>query len=298
MPESSPLVSIAIITYNQKDYLRECIESCLAQDYQNIEIVVADDASTDGTQNMLQSYSERYPGKFTLCLSSQNRGITNNSNLAHFSCKGKYISWMGGDDLMLPGKISAQVRYMEANPSCSICYHDLDVFDSDTNRTLHLYSSLNKPRQGDIRVSIEHGAFNGACATMVRASHTPQNGFNVMIPVASDWLYWVETLNNGGTINYIDSVLGRYRRHINNITAKIPGFNAAYLDRLNSINHIIKLRPEFLRLAIHGNVNIMVSGRRFLPYFDVMFFAAKNRFKIKYIAALAIYVITFGKITI
>jgi glycosyltransferase involved in cell wall biosynthesis len=214
-----PLVSIAIITYNQKEYLKECIESVLEQDYENIEIVVADDCSTDGTQEMLKGYEEKYPNKFVLKLSDRNQGITKNSNLAHFACKGKYIAWMGGDDLMLPGKIRRQVEYMENNPECTICYHNLDVFQSDTNETLYYFNENNK-YEGDVRVVIKYGTFNGGCSNMVRADKVPKNGFNETLPIASDWLFWCECLLNGGTINYIDEVLGRYRRHQKNITAK------------------------------------------------------------------------------
>ena len=99
----SPLVSVAVITYNQKSYLRDCVESILAQDYPNIEIVVADDCSTDGTQDMLHEYKKNHPGMFVLKFVEKNQGITPNSNLAYFSCTGRYIAWIGGDDLMLPG---------------------------------------------------------------------------------------------------------------------------------------------------------------------------------------------------
>ena len=139
-----PVVSVAIITYNQKEYLKECIESVLEQDYKNIEIVIADDCSTDGTQDMLKEYDKQYPNKFVLKLSEKNQGITPNSNLAHFACSGDYIAWMGGDDLMLPGKIKKQVEYMESNPNCTICYHNLDVFQSETNETLHYFNEKTK----------------------------------------------------------------------------------------------------------------------------------------------------------
>lgn len=143
---SYPLVSVAIITYNQKEYLRECIESILLQNYPNLQIVVADDCSSDGTQDLLLRYSQQYPNVFTLKLSEKNLGITANSNLAHFACRGKYIFWMGGDDLMLPGKIAKQVEYMENNPDCTLCYHNLDVFDSATKKNLYYFNHLKKQK--------------------------------------------------------------------------------------------------------------------------------------------------------
>ena len=102
----NPLVSVAIITYNQKIFLEECIESILLQTYKNIEIIIADDGSSDGTHQLAQNFQENYPDiKFKLALSKLNFGITNNSNLAFENCSGKYIAWMGGDDLMHPKKL-------------------------------------------------------------------------------------------------------------------------------------------------------------------------------------------------
>src|SRR5690606_18656769 len=150
-----PLVSIAIITYNQKEFLKECIESCLAQDYPNLEIVVADDGSTDGTHDLLNDYDMKHPDKFVLRLSKENQGITKNSNAAHFACTGKYVAWIGGDDLMLPGKISKQVEFMEMNPDCTICYHDMDVFDSDSNETIYIQSKRVRPREGSVKYYIK-----------------------------------------------------------------------------------------------------------------------------------------------
>lgn len=293
-----PLVSIAIITFNQKDFLKECIESCLEQDYPNIEIVIADDASTDGTQDMLRNYSRDYPDKFVLCLSSVNQGITNNSNAAHFSCSGKYIAWMGGDDLMLPNKISKQVNFMEENPNCTICYHDLDVFDSSTNKSLYKFSEKNMPREGGIGTLINFGVFNGACSSMVRSDQTPKSGFNKTLPVASDWLFWVECLEKGGTINFINEELGRYRRHSGNVTRIQSKISQGAIDHLNSCNYILSKYPEYFKQAIHiYSLNIR-SNRHYLPYFKSLLFCFRNTYDIKSLLALFVFLLTFSKIKI
>lgn len=289
-----PLVSVAIITYNQKGYLRECIESVLTQDYSNLEVVVADDGSTDGTQDMLREYAAKYPGMFVLVLSDKNRGITNNSNSAHFACSGKYIAWMGGDDLMLSDKINKQVNFMENNPDCTICYHDLDVFESHTGRRINLFSEKNKPREGGVKVSIRHGVFNGACSSMVRKNKTPEYGYDESIPVASDWLYWVETLMNGGEIRYINEVLGRYRRHDGNVTNIKAGIGQNVLDHLNSCNLIMTKYPKYFKHAIYRQLNVLVGVRKQGEYFSIVWAAARLTFQPKYWAAVVIYIVTFG----
>lgn len=293
-----PLVSIAIITYNQKDFLRECIESCLAQDYPNIEIIVADDCSTDGTQEMLLEYESLYKNKFILRLANENKGITENSNLAHFACNGKYIAWIGGDDLMLPNKISKQVDYMERNLNCTISYHDLDVFQNETGSTLYSFSEKNKPREGDVRTVIKYGVFNGACSTMVRTSKAPKNGYNNLIPVASDWLYWVESLSNGGTIDYLNEVLGRYRRHKNNVTNKSELIGQGAIDHLNTCNYILSKYPECFDEATY-RYSINIRSLRFkLPYFRSLLYCFKNTFDIRSVFCIFVFIFTFGYVKI
>jgi glycosyltransferase involved in cell wall biosynthesis len=295
---AKPLVSIAIITYNQKDLLKECIESCLAQDYPNLEIVVADDGSTDGTHELLNDYDRKYPGKFVLRLSKENQGITKNSNLAHFACTGKYVAWIGGDDLMLPGKITRQVDYMEKHPDCTICYHDLDVFDSETGVTLYIFSEKNKPREGNVSVIIKYGVFNGACSTMVRASCLPIHGYNELLPVASDWCYWVDTLARGGEIRFIPEILARYRRHSKNVTNLKEGISQNSIDHLNTCNYIISKYPQYTKEALHSYSRNIRSLRKKIPYISGLAFAIKVSFDLRSIFALFIYFFTFGKVKI
>jgi len=123
-------VSIAIITYNQKENLRECIESCLEQGYPNFEIVVADDCSTDGTQDLLREYEAKYPGKFVLRLAEKNQGITPNSNVCLDACSGEFIAMVGGDDLLLPNKITRQVEEMLKDTDIALCGTFTRIIDS------------------------------------------------------------------------------------------------------------------------------------------------------------------------
>lgn len=302
--ETFPLVSVAVISYNQKNYLRECIESCLTQDYPNFEMVVADDGSLDGTREMLKEYSQKYPGKFVLRLSDKNQGITANSNLAHFACSGKYIAWMGGDDIMLPGKLTRQVQFMENNPHCDICYHNLDVFDSETNRTISYFNDKKKQINGDIRKVIKYGAFNGGCSTMIRKCKAPVNGFETTLPVVSDWLYWVETLASGGSINYIDEILGRYRRHQNNVSTEdykerteCSGKITQYeLDALNTCNIILARYPQYMPEIMYTYSRRILSLRFKLNYRTAMWTSFRLRTNMRVLLALALNVFTFGSV--
>jgi len=263
-----PKVSVAIITYNQKQYLYECIESVLSQDYPNLEIVVADDCSTDGTQDMLKSYQAKYPSLFKLILSEKNEGITSNSNKAFFACSGKYIAWMGGDDLMLPGKLIKQVMYLEERPLHVLCYHDLEVFDSNTGKILRYYNSGRgriRPREGSGYKLIRYADFMGASSVMTRRLACPKDGFDLRLPIASDWLFWIETAING-YIGYIPEVLGRYRIHQNNISIHRSGDCFEEMLTLAIIEskypHLVKhCRPARARILYSFAVNKILENQ-------------------------------------
>src|SRR3954466_12075374 len=75
-----PRVSVLMLTYQHAKYVRESVESVLAQNYPNLQIVIGDDASTDGTQDILREYAARHPGLFKLLLAETNQGITKNAN--------------------------------------------------------------------------------------------------------------------------------------------------------------------------------------------------------------------------
>ncbi|CAH0334858.1 hypothetical protein FVB9288_00466 [Flavobacterium sp. CECT 9288] len=293
----TPLVSIAIVTYNQKEYLKECIESILKQDYENKEIIVADDGSTDGTQEMLLKYEQEYPNLFILKLAKNNLGITKNHNVAHYACKGKYISWMGGDDLMMPGKIIKQVGFMEAHPNCTLLYHNLEVFFSDGIQKSYLLNSKRNAKEGDVETLIKYGSFNGGSSTMLRRSKAPQYGFDERLPIASDWMYWVEALGNGGEIRYLDEVLGRYRRHGNNVTSQ-QNYNA-YIDHLNSCNILLTKYPYLQNVILYRYSENLRALRykekeNYLNWIKVSFCAG---FNMKSLVAYILYFVSLKKIS-
>ena len=218
-------MSVGVITYNQKEHLRECLESVLSQDYPNFEVVVGDDASRDGTQDLLRDYATRYPGKFRLELAEVNQGITGNCNRVFCACTGEYIAWMGGDDLMLPGKLRRLVAVLEADVNLAIAVSPVDMFDSETGKTLSIHpSSIDGLQEYGARELVRAGNCITGPAGMVRRSMCPTYGFDTRIPVVSDFLYYVETAMNG-RVKVVEEVLSRYRRHPQQASASYAFLN-------------------------------------------------------------------------
>ncbi|MBT3413242.1 MAG: glycosyltransferase [Candidatus Jacksonbacteria bacterium] len=214
-----PKVSILIPCYNQKDVIEQTLQSALAQTYENIEIIISDDASTDNTPQILQDWQARYPQKLKVFLHTENLGVTQNHTRGLQECTGDFIAFLDGDDLFLPEKLEKQINYMLSEPDCTISYHNVDVFDSATGNTLYLWAERFGTRQGDIRDLVRYGNYLPAVGVIVKRKDLPINGYDKRINVYSDWFLWLCVLGNGkGKICYLDETLAKYRRHSDNLT--------------------------------------------------------------------------------
>lgn len=123
------VVSIICLTYNQEKYIREALEGFLMQKTGfSFEILIHDDASTDGTVNILKEYQERNPKVVRLILEKENqfsKGIDITRDIVLPYAKGKYIAFCEGDDFWIyDRKLQKQYDFMETHPEVSACYHN------------------------------------------------------------------------------------------------------------------------------------------------------------------------------
>jgi glycosyltransferase involved in cell wall biosynthesis len=127
-----PLVSIIIITYNDRKYVGQSIESALSQTYPNCEIIVVDDGSTDGTERYIK---ERYGNKVKF-VRKQNGGMGSARYVGLEIASGEYIQHLDSDDFLLPNKIKEQCEYIEANPDIAFVYgRTLCFYDDNKDQT-------------------------------------------------------------------------------------------------------------------------------------------------------------------
>lgn len=212
---TAPLVSILIPAYNQAQFLPETLSSALEQDYDNLEVVIADDGSRDHSAEVINDFARRYPKRLIPIIGQNNVGVTKNYNRALKHCHGEYVALQGGDDVLLPGKITAQVAWMEADTRRALCGHDVDVFDSNTGQTLYRWTERIAMRQGQSAYdAVIFGHLMPGTSTMMRACYLPKDGCDERIPIASDWKLWIDLLTNAGEnghFGWIDGVWARYR---------------------------------------------------------------------------------------
>lgn len=121
---SAPLVSVCMTTYNHEPYIRQAVESVLAQRTSfPFELVVGEDCSTDATAALCREYAGRYPDRVRLIGGDRNVGWRANYRRTFEACRGKYVAYCDGDDWWDdPCKLQLQVDLMESDPACGMCF--------------------------------------------------------------------------------------------------------------------------------------------------------------------------------
>ena len=117
---SRPRVSIGVAIYNEAKFLRSTLDSVLAQDFTDFELIISDNASTDGTQEISLEYVARDP-RVSYHRNETNVGATENFNLVFKYATGEYFMWMGGHDLCAPNYVSRCLAVLESDPALVQC---------------------------------------------------------------------------------------------------------------------------------------------------------------------------------
>lgn len=125
---NDPKVSVCVGTYNQVKYIGQCLQSILDQktDFE-FEIIVGDDASTDGTTDIVREFADRYPEKIIAVLHEKNVGPAKNYFSVHNIARGQYIAHLDGDDYCLPKKLQVQSNLLDSDPKCNMVFHRMLV---------------------------------------------------------------------------------------------------------------------------------------------------------------------------
>ncbi len=212
MDNDQILVSIHVLTYQHSNYIQQAIDSILMQKVNfKYDIVISDDCSTDGTQQILIEYKRKYADKIKLNLNTKNIGVLRNSNKVIKNCKGKYIAILEGDDFWCDeNKLQQQVDFLEKYNEYSACFHDTYVIGDDVNRC-----KLYKITKGDIN-NYKH--YFNTIPTIPTASLVIRNIFNNnnyyhyfnKPKFVGDRILHVLLLKHG-KIKYLDRIMCTYR---------------------------------------------------------------------------------------
>ena len=168
----SPLVTVVCLCYNHSRYVQEAVESVLNQTYKNVQIIIVDDASTDGSQVVIQKMVESYPTITFLSLKT-NQGNCGAFNRGFELAKGDYVIDLAADDVLLPDRIEAGVaEFTHYDSSYAVNFADGELIDEQGNHLSFHSDRFSSPSipQGDIYKDIISRYFVNSPSLMVRKS--------------------------------------------------------------------------------------------------------------------------------
>lgn len=209
-----PTVSVIIPTYNSAHYVVEAVESVLAQTWQDFEILVIDDGSTDETEQVMRRYET--PVRY---IRQPNGGVAVARNRGIAESKGKYVAFLDADDTWLPHKLERQIETLQRHPQYRACYSALSIVDAD----LHPLGINRSQRQGSALEDLltRGNVIATPSSVLCERSLFDVGGFDPKLSQCADWDMWVRLAAQTEFL-YLDEPLVTYRQHGTNMSRNAP----------------------------------------------------------------------------
>jgi glycosyltransferase involved in cell wall biosynthesis len=233
-------LSVAMITYNQERFIRQAIESVLAQKVNfDYEIVVGEDCSTDLTRSVLVDFHRRYPNRFVPLLRERNLGGPDNFIGTLAACRGQYLAILEGDDYWISSdKLQRQVDFLDAHPDRAICCHRVQFLSETSSGEPYIFPSRVA---GPYTIEdLLKGNFVMTCSTVLRR--------DLMGPLPDwfsksklgDWPLFALVARHG-KIELMDDIMAVYRMHSGSTWSSMSS-----LARFELSTQMLKTIDEYL----------------------------------------------------
>jgi len=198
------LVSIITPSFNSKNYIGKTIESVISQEYQDWEMIIVDDFSTDDSVVFIEEYCEK-DARIKLISLPENKGPGIVRNIAIKEAKGRYIAFLDSDDLWTPNKLQKQILFMEQG-DLPFTYTQYYEFSDQTGKILSLVKS---PRKVDYKKILKNGYIG--CLTVIYDTEKLGKRYMPEIRKRQDWSLWINILSDIDYALGIQEPLAYYR---------------------------------------------------------------------------------------
>jgi len=252
-----PKVSVIIPTHNRLPMLTEAIRSVLKQDFEDFELIVVDDASTDGTIEEIRKFG----GRVRLLQHPENRGVSAARNKGILHARGKYIAFLDSDDQWVKGKLRIQVNFLDENPHYPLCYTD-EIWIRRGKR---------------VNPMVKHGKYSGwifekclplciispSSAMMRKTLFSKVGLFDEALPVCEDYDFWLR-ISARFPIFFINKKLiikrGGHPDQLSNRSWGNDRYRVIALEKLLSEPYITQEEREMILKEMKKKCQILYKG--------------------------------------
>lgn len=249
MPQ--PLVSVVIPCYNQAHFLADAVESCVAQSWPEVEIIVVDDGSSDDFAAVAQSLNVK---RRTLKIHRQpNAGVASARNAGIALAKGKYLQFLDADDYLHPDKFAVQVEILETHRQLAHVYCDFIAVDRDKQRLTNHYRIKGcRPRlSGNLMEPLLINGYLPPHCPLVRKEAIDRcGGFTPHLGGHADYEFWMRIAANGLDALFLERPLCYYRVYATSMSKDLGHMNASRIAALE------KAVAEYPQAVVRGVVDV------------------------------------------
>mgnify|MGYP001418087708 CR=1 FL=1 len=205
----NPLVTVYVTNFNYANYIKQSIESVLAQTYKNFELIIIDDGSTDNSREIINRYVEK---KNIRVIFQENKGLIASNNIAVRAAQGKYIMRLDADDYLDENALLVLVNAIEKSDNLALVFPDYYYVDADGQVT-------GQERRHDFQaqVTLLDQPAHGACTLIRRNCLLEVGGYSPEFTCQDGWDLWLKLTENYSVGN-VNLPLFYYRRHDTNLT--------------------------------------------------------------------------------
>lgn len=226
MQNLNPLVSIVVVTYNSSEFVLETLESAKQQTYQNVELIITDDFSTDNTLEICKSWVEKNKDRFInteVITIDKNTGIAPNANRGLKASKGEWIKFIAGDDMLLENCIEELVKHVEINKKIPITFlvHGIIPFrkDSEFEVVYPPKKLIQSDAYGQLIYLLKRGnSVSGSAFFLERTTFIKFGGFDERYKLFEDYPLLIKYTKNNQRIWLVNKPLFKYRIHTSNLS--------------------------------------------------------------------------------
>ena len=247
-----PTVSVAICLLNSSRFIHETLESVLAQTFEDFEVILVDDGSTDGCAEAIERC---YPDRRLTIIRQPHRGLPIARRVSIASAAGEFVAFLDHDDLWLPDKLERQVAAAKSDPSAALFFSDcvyVDEHGEVLSRLSDQYGLADIDLTGTRGYTelLRRGCFVWQSTVLARTvALRSVDSFNPIYPYIADYDTWLR-LARRYPLHYIPDVLAKWRVHANQFTNRCPDITLADHRKLLGPLFRTASNPQPIRIAI------------------------------------------------
>ena len=221
----TPKISIVLPTYNQASFLQQALESICNQTFQDFELIVVNDGSTDDSASILERFQRAY--EFDL-ITMENQGLPSALNIGFNQSRGDYLTWTSSDNVMLPDMLKTLSEALDNRPDIGLVYADWYVIDEKAE-----VISVARTREYD-RLLLLRDDYINACFLYRRACQEKVGLYDPKLVGTEDWDYWIR-ISRHFKMLHVNQTLYKFRIHESSLSA-----NREHLVRYEKVAEVWK----------------------------------------------------------